>query len=68
MPEFSQSLGFDLPDPFPRDFEVLTDFFQCMIGRLPDSEPLPDYMRMVDDEPEKKKEPKPNAEAIPHEE
>ena len=40
MPKFPQGLGFDLPDAFARHFEILSDFFQGMIGGLADPKPF----------------------------
>ena len=41
MPQFAQSFGFDLPDTFASDFEILPHFFQRMVGRLTDPESFP---------------------------
>src|SRR5262249_41944708 len=34
MPQFPQSLGFDLTDAFTSDGKVLTNFFQSMFGTV----------------------------------
>src|SRR4029077_7717210 len=39
MPQLPQRLGFDLPNPLPRDREVLTDFFQSVLATVSDAEP-----------------------------
>src|SRR2546422_7946345 len=38
MPQFPQSLGFDLADAFASDGKVLTDFFQSMFGSVLEAE------------------------------
>src|ERR1700686_3898443 len=43
MPQFSQGLCLDLPDPFPGHFKVLPDLFQRMVCILPDPKPLSEY-------------------------
>ena len=37
MTKFAQRLGFDLANALARDFEVLSDFFQRVIGLLADA-------------------------------
>src|SRR5918999_1004992 len=41
MSELAQRLGFNLANPFARNRELLTHFFECMIGFLPDTETHP---------------------------
>src|SRR3989442_6880303 len=41
MTQLAQGLGFDLPDTFAGHFEILTDFFESMVGGFADAEPLP---------------------------
>src|SRR6266481_4173687 len=38
MPQFPQSFCFDLPDALARDSEVLTDFFQGVLGPVFEAE------------------------------
>ncbi len=44
MSQFPQGLGFDLPDAFAGDFEVLSDFFQGVICGFADTKPLAQHL------------------------
>src|SRR4029077_17941477 len=39
--QFTQGLSFDLPDTFAGHFEILTDFFESMVGGFADTKTLP---------------------------
>src|SRR4051812_19105140 len=39
VPQLTQRLGFDLPDPLARDLEVLADFLERVVRLLADPEP-----------------------------
>ena len=44
MAQLSESFGFDLPDAFASNLEVLTDLFQCMVGRFTDAESFAQHL------------------------
>src|SRR5690348_14916674 len=45
--KLAQRLGFDLPDPFARDVELLTDLLESVLALAADAEAQPDHFLLL---------------------